>query len=269
MSLAASACLLAVVTALACAIPGVFVVLAGQSMVIDGISHAVLPGIALGYLLTSDLTSPVLIATAAAGGLIVALGAQWLTRTGWLAGDAALGLVYPTLFAAGVLLISTKFSHVHLDVHTVLVGDFNLAAMTQPPYVVVMAGVLTLNIIAVGLAMPHLACTTFSGRGLPTAFTALVTVTCTAAFHAAGAMLVIALMVFPVITARLLVHRVTSLITVACTVAVCAAVAGFWLAYHLNAATSAAMTVVNATVFFIVFALRAVWLSVKHEPERN
>ena len=55
MTLAATACLLAVLTALACAIPGTFVVLKGQAMLIDGIGHAVLPGIAVGYLFTADL----------------------------------------------------------------------------------------------------------------------------------------------------------------------------------------------------------------------
>ena len=74
MTLAATACLLAVLTAVACALPGTFVVLQGQAMLIDGIGHAVLPGIAVGYLLTSDIDSPLLLITAAAGALDSLLG---------------------------------------------------------------------------------------------------------------------------------------------------------------------------------------------------
>ena len=132
MTLAATACLLAVLTAVACALPGTFVVLQGQAMLIDGIGHAVLPGIAVGYLLTSDIDSPLLLITAAAGALAVALGTRWLQRSALVTADAALGLIFPALFAAGVILISTRMSHVHIDVHAVLVGDVNLAAFSNP-----------------------------------------------------------------------------------------------------------------------------------------
>lgn len=128
MSFALGAALLAVATALACALPGVFVVLRGNSMVVDGISHAVFPGIVVGYALTSDLESPWLILGAAVAGLLVATGSEWLSRTGLLSGDAPQGLIFPALFAVGVILVSGQFSNVHLDTHVVLVGDLNLAS---------------------------------------------------------------------------------------------------------------------------------------------
>lgn len=99
MTLALSACLLAITTALACAIPGVFVVLKRDSMLIDGIGHAVLPGIAVGYMFTADLNSPWLLLTAALGGLMVALLTEWIGRSGLITNDAALGLIFPALFA--------------------------------------------------------------------------------------------------------------------------------------------------------------------------
>ena len=166
--------------------------------------------------------------------------------------------IYPALFAAGVILISTRFSHVHLDVHAVLVGDLNLAAMTRPPFVLVMGTVAIINAAVTLIALPRLTARAFSGRGLATVYLALVTLTCTAAFHAAGAMLVIALMVFPAITARLFTHRVPAMLAAAVAVAIITAAAGFWIAYHLNAATSPAMTVANAGVFLAVLALRTV-----------
>lgn len=259
MSLALTACLLAIATALACAVPGVFVVLKQDSMLIDGIGHAVLPGIAVGYLFTADLNSPVLLLTAAAGGLAVALGSEWLRRTGYLAGDAALGLVFPTLFAAGVVLISTRFTNVHLDVHAVLVGDLNLVAFSSPGYIWVMLGMLAINLAFVLAFWPRLIISTcdptlLRGRAIHTAFMACVACTTTAAFQSAGAMLVIALMIFPAITARLLTNRVRDMLLMACAVASLSAVAGFWLAYHLNVATSPCITVVNALLFTAVLA---------------
>ncbi|MEO1285842.1 MAG: metal ABC transporter permease, partial [Pseudomonadota bacterium] len=73
MSYVIGVILLAVVTALACALPGVFVVLRKNSMIVDGISHAVLPGIIVGFALTQDLNSPILILGAAFAGLLVVL----------------------------------------------------------------------------------------------------------------------------------------------------------------------------------------------------
>ena len=266
MSLALSACLLAITTALACAIPGVFVVLKRDSMLIDGIGHAVLPGIAIGYLFTSDLNSPWLLLTAALGGLLVALLTEWISRSGLITNDAALGLIFPALFAAGIILISTRLSHVHLDVHAVLVGDLNLVAFSNPGYSVVMTIIAIINASFILLFLPQLTTATFDAgfsrvagirtRGLHTVLIALVAATATAAFHAAGAMLVIALMVFPAICARLLSNRVPTMLATACIIALCAAPIGFWLAYHANASTSAFMAVSYAGIFLVILGFR-------------
>lgn len=281
MSLALAACLLAVATALACALPGVFVVLKRESMVIDGIGHAVLPGIALGYLFTADIDSPVLIVTAASAGLVVALGTEWLGRSGLLAGDAPLGLIFPALFAAGVILISTRMSHVHLDVHAVLVGDLNLVALTHPGYALVMAIIAILNVTFCAVALPRLTTSTFDPafahsaglrtRGLHVAFMALVSLTATAAFQAAGAMLVIALMVIPACAARLLTTRVMSMLAAACGIGILGALGRFWLSYHLNAATSAGMAVTDAGLGVLAFLLSRLRTTrfVSHEREEN
>lgn len=266
MTLALSACLLAITTALACAIPGVFVVLKRDSMLIDGIGHAVLPGIAVGYMFTADLNSPWLLLTAALGGLMVALLTEWIGRSGLITNDAALGLIFPALFAAGIILISTHLSHVHLDVHAVLVGDLNLVAFSNPGYSLIMLVVAIVNAAFILLCMPRLTTATLDTgfsrvagirtRGLHTIFIALVAATATAAFHAAGAMLVIALMVFPAICARLLSNRVPTMLAVACGVALCGAPIGFWLAYHANASTSAFMAVAYAGIFILVLGFR-------------
>ena len=241
-------------------------VLKRDSMLIDGIGHTVLPGIAVGYLFTSDIDSPWLLLTAALGGLAVALGTDWLGRSGIITDDAALGLIFPALFSAGIILISTRMSNVHLDVHVVLIGDLNLVAFTNPGYSLIMLAVAAVNAAFLLATMPRLTTATFDPSysrvagirtlALHTIFMALVAATATVAFHAAGAMLVIALMIFPAICARLLTNRVPMMFLIACIVSICTAPVGFWLAYHANASTSAFMAVTYAGIFVIILVLR-------------
>ena len=271
MSFLVGIMLLAVVTALACALPGVFIVLRKDSMLVDAIGHAVLPGIVVGYALTRDLESPLLIIGAALAGLVVVLGSEWLTRTRLLAGDAPQGLIFPALFSAGVILVSLDFANIHLDTHAVLVGDLNLAAFAQvyvngvsigPRYLYVMLAVLGLVVAFLGLSFRHLKLATFDPQFattlglrpalLNTAFMFLVSVTVTAAFHAAGAILVLALMVVPAATAHLLTHRLGPMIIVTAALACGGARAGFWISYALDAATSAGMAFVQGLLFGVV-----------------
>ena len=271
MSFIVGTSLLAVVTSLACALPGVFVVLRRHSMLVEGIAHAVLPGIVVGYAFTHDLDSPWLILGAALAGLLVVLSNEWLIRTGLITGDAPQGLVFPALFAAGIIFVTLDFAHVHLHTHVVLVGDLNLAAFHQlsvngvsigPQYLYVMLAVLLVNIAFIALFYPKLKMSTFDDqfatvlglrtRLLYTAFMFLVSVTVVAAFHAAGAILVISLLVVPAATANLVSRRLSVMLVLTAVFAVVGAIAGFWIAYVLNAATSASMAVIFGLMFIAV-----------------
>ena len=271
MSFLLGTVLLAVVTALACALPGAFVVLRRNSMLVEGIAHAVLPGIVIGFALTHDLNSPWLIFGAALGGLVVVLGNEWLIRTGLLIGDAPQGLVFPALFAGGVIMLSLDFSHVHLHTEVILVGDLNLAAFEQlvvngvsigPRYLYVMLFVLAVNIAFIAALYPKLKITTFDPEFaatlglrtqlLNTAFMFLVSVTVVAAFHAAGALLVISLLVVPAATAHLISRRLSVMLGLTAVFAVVGALSGFWIAYVLNAATSAGMALFYGFMFVAV-----------------
>lgn len=271
MSFALGAALLAVATALACALPGVFIVLRRNSMLVDGISHAVFPGIVVGFALTGDLSSPWLILGAALSGLLVALGSEWLSRTGLLTGDAPQGLIFPALFALGVILVSGNFTDIHLDTHVVLVGDLNLASFAHliigdrdfsPTYMYLMLVMLAVNAAFLAANFRQLTVTTFDPEfagliGIPTrrlnlALMFLVSVTVTAAFNAAGAILVIALMVTPAATAHLISDRLPQMVAWALAIAALGAVVGFQVAYALDAATSAAMAAFYGVVFGVV-----------------
>ena len=276
MSFLVGTSLLAVVTALACALPGAFVVLRRNSMLVEGIAHAVLPGIVVGYALTFDLNSPWLIVGAALAGLLVVLCNEWLIRTRLLTGDAPQGLVFPALFAAGVIMISLDFNHVHLHTEVVLIGDLNLAAFQQlivngvslgPKYLYVMLVVLFVNVAFIAIFYPKLKIATFDEQFaavlglrtklLYTSFMFLVSMTVVTAFHAAGAILVISLIVAPAATAHLISRRLSVMLVLTALFAVAGALAGFWIAYALDAATSATMALFYGFMFVAVASIDA------------
>src|SRR4051812_18218306 len=108
------------VVAAACAVPGVFLVLRRMALGSDAIGHVLLLGIVLAYFATRDLDSPWLLVGAAVAGLVTVALVELLQRTKLVKADAAIGLVFPALFALGVLLVSVKARNIHLDVDAVL-----------------------------------------------------------------------------------------------------------------------------------------------------
>ena len=119
--------LIASLVAIACAIPGTFLVLRKMAMISDAISHSILPGIVVGFFITQDLNSPLLILLAAVTGVITVVLVEYIQRTGMVKEDTAIGLVFPVLFSIGVLMIAKKANDVHLDIDAVLVGELALA----------------------------------------------------------------------------------------------------------------------------------------------
>lgn len=268
---------LALVTAAACSIPGIFMVLRKNSMLVDAITHSVFPGIAVGYLIARDLQSPILIVGAAGAGLAVVYASQALARTRMLAGDSSVGLVFPAMFALGALIASVGFSGIHLDTHVALAGDLNLASFARleiagidlgPSYMYTMGVILLINVVVVRAIYPRLLAATFDEEharslGINTAaisfvLMTLVAVTATAAFNAAGAILIIALLITPPATAKVIATSMRHMFAWTLFFALLGAGVGFWVAYFLDTGASAAMAVVYGLQFFAVIIVDAV-----------
>jgi manganese/zinc/iron transport system permease protein len=114
--------IIAVLVAVACAIPGVFLVLKKMSLISDAISHSVLLGIVVGFMLTHSLSSPLLFIGAVITGLLTVFLSEVLVKSKLVKEDAAIGLVFPALFSIGVILVSRYTGNVHLDTDAVLLG---------------------------------------------------------------------------------------------------------------------------------------------------
>ncbi len=261
--------LVAAVVALACALPGTFLVLRKMAMMSDAISHAILPGIVVGFFLTHDLNSPILILAAAATGVLTVLLVELLTKTRLFKEDAAIGLVFPVLFSIGVILIARYAGDVHLDTDAVLLGELAFAPFDRfvvagwdlgPRSLYVVGGVGLLNGLFIAGLYKELKLATFDA-GLAAALgfapmlihytlMTLVSVTAVAAFDAVGAILVVAFMIGPAATAYLFTDRLARMIGLSLGVGIASAVSGFWLAHALDASIAGAM----ATMVGLFFA---------------
>lgn len=275
MPLIPSIILLAIATAVACALPGVFLVLRRQSMLVDAMSHAVLPGIVIGALVTGTTHSILLVIFAALLGLVVVIGANWLRGTGLISGDADQGLIFPVFFAVGVLILSTSLKNVHIHESTVLTGDLNLLALPSEHIIVggidigpsamwQLLGVVLLTALFILAAYPVLEASTFDrpfalAMGLPVKLvdTILMVITAIAvvtAFNTAGAILVVAMMVAPAAAAMLITRSLGQLIGLTLVFAVLSAVIGFLIAWQWDLATSPMMALIDGVAFLLAAA---------------
>ena len=264
--------LIAVVVALACALPGVFLVLRRMALMSDAISHSILLGIVLAFFVTRDLTSPFLVAAAAATGVVTVMLVELLTRTRLVKEDAAIGLVFPALFSVGVILIARYATNVHLDTDAVLLGELVFAPFERlavagrdlgPKILYLMLGVLLLNALAIAVFFKELKLTTFdpalaAALGFSPAlvhylFMSLVSVTAVGAFDAVGSVLVVAMMIGPPAAAYLLTDRLSRMIGLSALLAVAGALAGYWLSYAADASIAGSMAVMVGVIFMIVW----------------
>lgn len=287
MTLLVALSLLAVITALACSLPGVFLVVRHQSMLVEAMSHAVFPGIVIGALLSGTAHSPVMILLATLMGLVIVIGAERARHSGLVTADASQGIIFPVLFAIGIALLSTQLTGVHLSEASVLSGELNLLALPSERLVIGtldlgpqmmwwLLGVLALDIVFIAAAYRVLIVSAFDPNlartmGLPERtvnliLMVLVSLTVVVAFNTAGAILVVALMIVPPATARLLVNRMGWLIAATLGIAAATAMLGLWVAYLGDLATTPMMAFTNGAVFLVVLAATRVSRRLSHRP---
>lgn len=265
---------IAAVTAMACALPGVLLVLRRMALVSDAIAHSVLLGIVLAFLVTGDLSSPLLILAAAATGVVTVVLVEILNRTRLVAEDAAIGLVFPLLFSVGVILVSRFAGDVHLDVDAVLLGELAFAPFDRvalggvdlgPKALLVMGAILVLNALVIGAFFKELKLATFdpalaAALGLAPAFLhyllmGLVSITAVGAFEAVGSVLVVALMIAPPATALLLSDRLWVVYALALLTAVLSAVLGYAVAIWMDSSIAGSMAVASGLLFALALVL--------------
>ena len=264
--------LIASLVAIACAIPGTFLVLRKMAMISDAISHSILPGIVIGFFITHDLNSPLLIVLAAVTGIITVVLVEYIQKTGLVKEDTAIGLVFPALFSFGVLLIAKNANDMHLDIDAVLVGEIALAPFDRlmisnvdlgPKSLWVVGAILLITAGLLFAFFKELKVSTFdAGLAASLGFSPVImhyglmsvaSVTTVGAFDAVGAILVVALMIAPAATAYLLTKDLKKMLWLSIGFGVLSAITGYWLAHWIDGSIGGSITTMLGLIFLIVY----------------
>ena len=262
-----------IITSLACAVLGVFLVLRRLSMVSDAISHSVLLGIVIGYFVTKDIGSVLLIIGASLFGVLTTVCIELLIKSKRVTEDASVGIIFPLFFSIAVILITRYARNVHLDTEVVLIGEIILAplhrinflGLSLPKALVQMSFVLLVNIVFIAVFFRKLKISSFdpvyagvagiAGAGLYYVFMALVSFTAVSAFESVGAILTISFFISPAASAYLISKDLKITIFLAAVYAVVNSCIGYFLAVKFNVSMSGMCALVSGLTFMITIAV--------------
>ncbi|WP_170772769.1 metal ABC transporter permease [Ruegeria lacuscaerulensis] len=276
--------------AIACALPGNFLVLRKQALIGDAISHVVLPGIVVAFILTGAISTWPMMLGAAGAAVVAVVMIEAIRRLGQIEPGAAMGVVFTTMFAAGVLLLEqTDTSTVHLDVEHALYGNLESliwldavgwsslldidALAGLPPELLRIALTLAAVSAFTWLFWRPLKVSTFDEgfartigiRTGPLGFALVITaaIAAVAAFDAVGSIIVIAMFICPPAAARMMTNRLETQIAWSVAFAVTSAVLGYVLAGYgplwLGMADAVSAAGMIATVAGLILAVAAIW----------
>jgi len=285
----------AALAAMSCALPGAWLVLRKHSMMGDALAHSALPGVVVAFLVAYwvksagwvgegafDLVASLLLVVGAVTvGVATAWLTEWVGRLGRLESGAALGVVFTSVFALGLLLIRLVADDVHIDPDCVLFGVLEAAVLERVPGTVIpmpalVNGVMLLvNLLLTMLFFKELRIAAFdpalaTSLGIPArvihyGLMVVTAMTVVAAFESVGSILVIGLLIIPSATAMLLSHRLRRVLGLSLVIAAASAILGHVLARtappmifsrigfpEVQDAGTAGMMAVTAGLLFVV-----------------
>lgn len=271
MSYAGWIILTASLVGVSCGLIGSLLILRRMAMMADAISHTVLLGIVIAFLITRELSGIHMLIGAIAAGLLTAILVQWFHSLG-VQQEASIGVVFTSLFAIGVVLIATKVGNAHLDVKHTLMGEITFIPWEKmslpwigdiPEAVFILSIVLIVVLIAVIGFFKEWKLTSFdpalaASIGLPVVlmhyvFMGLVSVTTVAAFDAVGAIMVVAMLITPAAAAYLWTDRLAVMMVLSGGFGIVSAISGYYIAVWLDTSISGSMAFSTGIVFMISF----------------
>ncbi len=259
----------AVLCSVACGLVGCFLILRRMALLGDAISHAILPGLAVAFLVTNSREPLAMLGGAMVVGVLTALLSAGLSRWGKVPEDASMGVVFTTLFAAGVMLITLVARDVDLDPGCVLYGliefvpfdTVSLAGGRVPRSFLWLSIALGVNLTLIVVFFkelkivcfdPYLATTMgISAAVVHYGLMTLVAATSVAAFEAVGSILVVAMLVAPGATAHLITDKLSRMLWWSGALAAANAVAGYALAVWLNTSVAGMIATVSLAMFIL------------------
>jgi len=242
-----------VMVGIICGVIGCFIILRGMSLMGDAISHAVLPGVAISYLLGINF-----FIGAVATGLLTALGIGFVSQNSRIKNDTAIGILFTSAFALGIILIS--FLRSSSDLYHILFGNV-LAVRPSDMWMTLAIGLIVLG--AIFLFYKELLVTSFdptmaAAYGLSTRLIhyllmTMLTLVTVASLQTVGIILVVAMLITPAATAYLLTNRLSRMIFLSAGLGTISSVVGLYFSFTYNLSSGASIVLVATALFTLVF----------------
>lgn len=241
------------------AVIGCFVVVRGMAFFGDALAHTILPGVALSYTASGGNVGSNLFVGGLGAGVLSALVIAFLTRNERLKEDTAVGLVFVSMFALGIAIISTQGSY-SVDLTHILFGSIN-GISSNDLWIMTGMGAIVLIIIALlykefiiisfDLSLAH--ALKLPVETLRITLLILIAITIVASLQAVGIALMLALLITPAATARLLVKRLHTMIAIAAIIGISSGISGFYMSYYLDIPSGASIVLMMSGIFAIIF----------------
>ncbi|MBU4225954.1 MAG: metal ABC transporter permease [Chloroflexi bacterium] len=246
----------AVLAGIVCAVVGTYVVLRGMAFFGDALAHTILPGVAVGYLVSGGAREP-LFWWALGTAVLASLGIGAITRNAQIKEDTAIGIIFAGMFALGIAIISTVRSYA-VDLSHFLFGDVLSVTPQSLVWMAVFGGAVILVILAfykefMTISFDPVLATTLRlpVNRLNNLLLVLIAVTVAVAMQTVGVALMVAMLVTPAATASLLSNRLPSMMMISATIASLSGVVGLYISYYIGI-TSGSAIVLTATAFFLL-----------------
>lgn len=256
--------LMGALVACSCGLIGCFLILRKIAMVGDAISHAVLPGIVLAYLISGSREPLPMIIGASVLGILTTIIIELFHKKAKLQEDASIGVTFTWLFAIGVIMVTAFTGKVDLDQECVLYGEIAYVGLGEtgvPLPIITMSIVLFTIILLIYFFYKEFQLTTFdpayaSAIGVSVAvwhyiLMGMVSLTTVAAFEAVGSILVVAFLVAPAATAYLLTENLKVMLVLSCISGTISSTLGYFIASWLDASIAGSMAAIAGLLFLI------------------
>ncbi len=262
----------AITVGIICSVVGSYLIVQRLALLGDAISHSLLPGLAIAFVLGINIYFGAFIA-----GVLSTTIISWIHRRSPVKEDAAMGIVFSAFFATGVILITVIQKSNKIDLNHFLFGNILGVTIAEVRDTAIIAVLVLLGVI---LLYKELLFHIFDplgaqAAGLPThllnsGLMILIALTVVASMKAVGVILVLSLLITPGATAYLLVPRFHQVMIVGAAVGVCSSISGMYLSYYFNIPSGPAIVIVVSSLFFLAFLLSPSFGVLTHpSPDRH
>lgn len=261
-----------IVVGIICGAIGSFIILRGMALMGDAISHAILPGVAISYILGINYFYGAVVV-----GVLTALGIGVISEKSRIKNDAAIGIVFSAAFAIGIILITTAESAI--DLTQILFGNV-LYVRTMDMWLTIIIGIILLLVVVI--FFKELLISTFDETmakvyGLKTRFIhygimVLLTLVTVTSLQTVGVILVVSLLITPASTAYLLTNRLSTMVVLASTFGALSSIIGIYFSYVYNLPSGPVIALAATAIFLVtlVFSPKQglLWQKLKKQSQK-